>query len=67
MGRDRHGRAEVPRGGDRGRQAERPSEIPARGWRDIAKRVQASIAEDNVSIVAAGACGCLMETRIEKS
>jgi membrane protein len=39
---------------DRGRSAERPSEIPARGWRDILWRVWAQIGHDNVSIVAAG-------------
>lgn len=40
--------------GERGRYADRPSDIPKRGWLDVAKRVKASIAEDNVSLVAAG-------------
>ncbi|HYZ26031.1 MAG TPA: YihY/virulence factor BrkB family protein [Geminicoccaceae bacterium] len=39
---------------DRGRSAERPSEIPAPGWRDILWRVWAQIGQDNVSIIAAG-------------
>jgi membrane protein len=39
---------------DRGRSADRPSEIPAPGWRDILWRVWAEIGEDNISILAAG-------------
>ncbi len=39
---------------DRGRSADRPSDLPARGWRDILWRVWTQIGEDNVSIVAAG-------------
>jgi membrane protein len=39
---------------DRGRSADRPSGIPARGWRDILWRVLAQISHDNVSIIAAG-------------
>lgn len=39
---------------DRGRSADRPSDMPAAGWRDILWRVWAQIGEDNVSIVAAG-------------
>ena len=38
----------------RGRAAQRPSEIPARGWKDILVRVKNDIKEDNLSIVAAG-------------
>jgi membrane protein len=41
-------------GDDRGREARRPGEIPARGWRDIVVRVKDELAADNVSIVAAG-------------
>jgi membrane protein len=37
-----------------GRDAERPSEIPARGWFAILKRVRAEVKEDNVSLLAAG-------------
>ncbi len=40
--------------GDRGRSANRPSEIPTLGWRDIFWRVWAQIGEDNISIIAAG-------------
>lgn len=40
--------------GDRGRSADRPSEIPARGWRDVLRRVWGESSRDNVDIVAAG-------------
>ncbi|HEX6143489.1 MAG TPA: YhjD/YihY/BrkB family envelope integrity protein, partial [Geminicoccaceae bacterium] len=39
---------------DRGRQAERPSEIPKAGWKDIFLRVKDEMASDNLSMVAAG-------------
>ena len=38
----------------RGRFAVRPGEIPVRGWRDVLLRVKGQIAEDNLSVVAAG-------------
>jgi membrane protein len=37
-----------------GRDAERPSEIPPRGWFAILKRVKAEVKEDNVTLLAAG-------------
>jgi membrane protein len=37
-----------------GREAVRPGQIPARGWIDVFNRVRLSLAEDNLSIVAAG-------------
>jgi membrane protein len=37
-----------------GREAERPSEIPPRGWFAILKRVKAEVKEDNVPLLAAG-------------
>ena len=37
-----------------GRAAERPSEIPARGWFAILKRVRAEVRDDNVTLLAAG-------------
>jgi membrane protein len=37
-----------------GRQAERPGEIPPRGWFATLKRVKAEVKEDNVSLLAAG-------------
>jgi membrane protein len=37
-----------------GREAERPSEIPARGWFAVLKRVKAEVKEDNVTLLAAG-------------
>ncbi|MCC8939629.1 YihY/virulence factor BrkB family protein [Bradyrhizobium sp. Arg68] len=41
-------------GGDRGRDAESPSEIPARGWKDILLRVYGNIGEHRVLALAAG-------------
>ena len=38
----------------RGREAEKPSEIPAKGWKDIAWRVYDGIQNDRVLLVAAG-------------
>jgi membrane protein len=38
----------------RGRSAERPSDIPAGGWRDIAARVLKNLSRHNLSLVAAG-------------
>lgn len=38
----------------RGRRASRPSQIPKRGWLDIAMRVKQEVSKDNVSLVAAG-------------
>lgn len=37
-----------------GREADRPREIPSRGWFDIARRVKTQIKEDRLSIIAAG-------------
>jgi membrane protein len=37
-----------------GREAERPSQIPPRGWFAVLKRVKAEVKEDNVSLLAAG-------------
>lgn len=38
----------------RGRHASTPSEIPARGWKDILFRIYGNIGEDRVMLVAAG-------------
>lgn len=38
----------------RGRQADRPADIPAKGWKDILKRVWQSLTEDRVLLIAAG-------------
>jgi membrane protein len=37
----------------RGREAERPQDIPKKGWRDILWRTKAEIADDHVSMIAA--------------
>jgi membrane protein len=39
---------------DRGRTADSPTDIPARGWRDILKRTFAQVKSDNVPVVAGG-------------
>ena len=41
-------------GHDRGRQATSPSEIPAKGWKDILLRVYANISEHRILALAAG-------------
>jgi membrane protein len=41
-------------GGDRGRGADSPTEIPPAGWGDILKRTVGQLKSDNVPIVAAG-------------
>jgi membrane protein len=41
-------------GADRGRGAERPAQIPAGGWRDVAIRVKRDLKDDDISIVAGG-------------
>ncbi|SHG62475.1 membrane protein [Salegentibacter echinorum] len=38
----------------RGHEAEKPSEIPAKGWIDIGKRTISQISDDNIQIVSAG-------------
>lgn len=38
----------------RGRSAETPTEVPAKGWKDIAFRLKDEIAEDRVGLIAAG-------------
>ena len=40
--------------GDRGHAAEKPSQIPLKGWKDIAIRVKDQLTKDHVSIVSAG-------------
>jgi membrane protein len=39
---------------ERGRQADRPSQIPRPGWRDIMLRTWKEIADDHVALIAAG-------------
>jgi membrane protein len=39
---------------DRGRDADNPREIPARGWKDIIARVRVGAKEDDVTLMAAG-------------
>ena len=40
--------------GDRGHNAEKPQQIPKKGWKDIALRVKDRLTKDHVSIVSAG-------------
>jgi membrane protein len=44
----------VSTAGSRGEQAERPRDIPRRGWKEVLLRVKDEIDKDNLSIVAAG-------------
>lgn len=46
--------------GHRGREADRPREIPARGWRQVLGRVKEEVGRDNLSIVAAGVAFYMM-------
>ena len=39
---------------DRGRQAKRPTEIPAKGWKDIALRTYRDVGENRVMLISAG-------------
>ncbi len=39
---------------ERGREADKPSHLPMRGWKDIASRVKERLKENHVSIVSAG-------------
>jgi membrane protein len=39
---------------ERGRSAHKPSEIPAKGWKDIAVRVKDQAKEDHITLAAAG-------------
>jgi membrane protein len=47
-------RPTTARDNGRGRQAERPRDIPKAGWRDIALRTKNELSEDHASLVAAG-------------
>jgi membrane protein len=40
--------------GGHGRQADTPTEIPPKGWKDIAKRTMKSVKEDQVPLLSAG-------------
>ncbi|MGH7052820.1 MAG: YihY/virulence factor BrkB family protein [Stellaceae bacterium] len=51
---DRRGE-EAPPADGHGRPAERPSQIPPRGWWDILKRVGSGISQKNLSLAASGA------------
>lgn len=52
--RDTSAAAVAAEGKERGRLASAPSEIPARGWRDILLRVYGNISEHRVLALAAG-------------
>ena len=51
-GEDAH--AVIRREGHRGRQADAPTEIPAKGWRDIAMRTYRDVGENRIMLVSAG-------------
>ena len=54
------GRPQGDHASGRGREANRPEEIPAKGWKDVAFRVWGEINKDRVSLVAAGVSFYLM-------
>ena len=41
-------------GDQRGRQAAQPTELPARGWKDVLARVRQEAKQDNVPLLSAG-------------
>jgi membrane protein len=41
-------------GGDRGRNADRPTEVPPRGWNDVLARVRVEAKDDGVTLMSAG-------------
>ena len=45
---------ELPHEQDRGRNAEKPTDVPKQGWLDVLSRTKQQLSEDNLSIVAAG-------------
>ena len=51
---DDHPRRRPDRGDDRGRDAEGPGDVPARGWKDVALRVKGEVKEDQVPLLSAG-------------
>jgi membrane protein len=38
----------------RGRQAEQPTDVPAKGWKDVLVRTKSEAKRDNVTLLAAG-------------
>ena len=46
--------AERSKGGDRGRDADGPGDIPKQGWKDVALRVKGELKEDQVPLLSAG-------------
>lgn len=47
-------RVATPSEGGRGRHAESPTDIPAKGWKDIAVRVKENVTQKNTTLLAAG-------------
>ena len=43
-----------PAAHERGRRADRPTEIPAKGWKEVLSRVYRQISEDRVTLVSGG-------------
>jgi membrane protein len=53
----------APAGGDddaRGRDAERPGEIPGRGWRDILRRIWRALGRDHAWVTSAAVAYCFL-------
>lgn len=49
-----HHQKDKPRDSSHGRMAEKPTEIPASGWKDTLMRVKDGISNDHISLVSAG-------------
>lgn len=45
---------DLPREQDRGRSAEKPTDVSIQGWLDVLSRTKRQLTEDNLSVVAAG-------------
>ena len=52
---EQHTETSGAEGADRGRQASTPTDVPPRGWLDIAKRVKAEAKGDQVALYLHGA------------
>jgi hypothetical protein len=57
LGDKQHAAPEAAQETGRGREAETPTQIPARGWKDILWRVYEEFGKDRVMSVAAGVMG----------
>lgn len=50
----RHAQLSSTEDGRRGRDADKPAQIPLAGWKDVLYRIKDEMSEDNISVVSAG-------------